>query len=303
MTSVVDNLVILTQQENAITEQELRSEALNGRYYSYERHKWQSMGWVEWLVRKFFVYFLDSVQTTCLRHSWKAIEKMPNIPIDIKNHIEDLFLDSLYHTNPRSSYSGVISRIFCRTHCENARINGLTINQIDIQQHSTDRSFGIFYNKELRYLVANSEYGRLDVYNPQNVKVSINDYDSLWNADGDRIGAIRLAVDYSRQHSCMKLYSGKDLLLAKIEENKEKISLVFREATTNRLLAVSNLVRSGSLINWTITLIDQDSLDQKKITPILLAWAILKYSQHYHFSNPDELKYVQNLPQVQIFHD
>lgn len=127
MTSVVDNLFITTRQENAITERELRSEAVNGRYYSYEEHKWQSMGWIEWLVRKFFVCFLDSVKTTCLRHSWKAIEKMPTIPLDIKNHIEDLFLDSLYPTNPRSSYSGEISRIFCRIHCENARMNGLAL--------------------------------------------------------------------------------------------------------------------------------------------------------------------------------
>lgn len=164
MTSVVNNLSITTRQENAITERELRSEAVNGRYFSYEEHKWQSMGWVEWLIRKFFVCFLDSVKTTCLRHSWKAIEKMPTIPLDIKNHIEDLFLDSLYPTNLRSSYSGVISRVFCRIHCENARMNGLAINQIDIQQHPSDRSFGIFYNKELRYLVANSEYGQLDFF-------------------------------------------------------------------------------------------------------------------------------------------
>ena len=71
---------------------------------------------------------------------------------------------------------------------------------------------------------------------------------------------------------------------------------------TNRLLAVSNLSKSGRLINWTITLIEQDSLDQKQITPILLAWTILKYSQHYHFSNPDELNYVRNPPQTQAFH-
>lgn len=299
---VVDNLGIPAISEHAITERELISNALNGRYYSYDEHKWQSIGWVEWLFRKFFVFFLDSVQTTCLRHSWKSIEKMPNLPIDIKNRIEGLFLDSLYRTNPLSTHSGTISRIFCKAHRENANLMSLPVNQIDIQQHPTDRSFGIFYNKELHYLVANSEFGQLNFYNPDLVKVSTNDHDSLWNENDNRIGAIKLAVNYSRLNSCMELYSGKDLLLAKVEENKDKVSLVFRETATNQLLAVSNLSRSGRLINWTITLIDQNTLDQKQITPILLAWTILKYSQHYHFSSPEELKYLRHLPQAQNFH-
>jgi hypothetical protein len=96
----------------------------------------------------------------------------------------------------------------------------------------------------------------------------------------------------------MELSSGKDLLLAKVEQDKERVSLVFREAVANRLLAVGHLSRLG--INWTITVIDQDTLDQHSITPLLLAWTVLKYSQHCHFPNPDIVKYVA-LPRMQAF--
>lgn len=295
MPNIIEDLPIVAARENALTSRELKSEAINGRYYSYDRHKWESLGWLEWLVRKLFGCFLGSVQRTCLGYSWNAIEKMPNIPIDIKNHVEDLFLDSLYPTNPLSSHSGTISRIFCRAFREDG-----AINQIDVQQHPTDRSFGIFYNGELLYLAANSEYGQIDFYNSELMKVSTNNHDSLWNSDDNRIGGIKLGVDYTRLQSSMELYTGHDLLLAKVEENKEKVSLVFRHTTSNQILAVGNLSKPG--INWKITLIDQGALNRNQITPLLLAWTILKYSQHYHFLNPADHQYVKNLPQTQFFH-
>lgn len=296
MASIVGNHGVVAGNESALTEQELRSEALNGRYYSYEDHKWQSMWWVEQLVRKLFACFLDSTPTACLHRSWQAVEKMPEIPSEIKTRIEGLFLDSLYKTNPRSAYSGVIGRVFCRVYRENA---STSLNQIDVQKHPTDRSFGVFYNQELRYLVASSGYGLLDFYDPNYTKVSTNDHDTLWDAAGNRTGGVRLAVDYSRLPSCMELSSGKDLLLATVDENQEKVTLVFREAMTRRLLAVGHLARPG--INWRVTVIDQDALDQKQITPMLLAWVVLKYSQHYHFPNPDVVKYVKTLPKMQAF--
>lgn len=312
----VDNLLPAIKQENSITESEMRSEASNGRFYSYDVHKWQSMSWVEWLARKFF-FFLDSVETTCLRHSWKSIEKMINFPNDIKERIEDIFLDSLYPTNPNGSSSGIISRIFCKTHVENASKHGLALNQIDIQQHPDDRSFAIFYNKELSYLVANSAYGRLDFYNSKLQKMLTNEYDSLWDlTTKKRVGGVKLDVDYPRLQSSIELFSGKDCPLAKIDkaQNREiypllqkkykTLGLVFRDTVTNQLLAVSNLSsleNSNGLINWTISVIDQAALDKRQITPVLLAWATLKHSQHYDFGPPHSLPYVKAVPKVQTF--
>lgn len=303
MISPNDNQPIILQGELNLTEKQMSSEACNGRYYSYEKHEWQSMGWIEWVVRKVFAGLIDSVQTRCLGHSWKAIEQMPTIPADIKDKIEDFFLDSLLPTNPRASYSGVISRVFCRIHSEKNFTNGSSLNQIDIQQHDTERSFGVFYDKNLKYLVVNSSYGQLDFYLPNEDKVFSNQYDSLWTMDQSRIGSTKLAVDYPRQASTIELNSGKDLPLAKIEQNKEKISLAFREATTNRLFAVANLTEFKRQINWKITIIDQEILDQNKINPILLAWTSLKYSQHHHFPDPAMLKYVSKQPQTQVFRD
>lgn len=316
MSGVVDksNLGSI-KHENAITEAELCSEASNGRYYSYDEHKWLSMNWVEWLARKIFC-FLESVKTTCLRHSWKSIERMSDIPKDIKDRIEDIFLDSLYPTNPNSSRAGIISRIFCKNHVENASKQGHTVNQIDIQEHCRDRSFAIFYNKKLSHLVANSAYGRLDFYNSTLQKMLTNQHDSLWDvATKRRVGGIKLDVDYRRLQSSMELFSGQDLPLANVVKGRERetfpllqkrytFSLIFREAMTNRVLAVSNpseLKNSSGLINWTITVIDQKALDQRQITPILLVWATLKHSQHYDFGPVSQIPYVKGLPEVQVF--
>lgn len=288
----------ITDTEYAITYEELKLKAGQNRYYSYDKHEWLSIGWLEWLIRKVFAFVMDSPETSCLRCSWKSIEKMPTIPQDIEKHIEGLLLDSLYPTNPISQHSRIISRIFCKTYPNIA--NGRIMNQMDIQQHPTDRSFGIFYNTSLCYLVANSQYGQLDFYNTQDVKISINDYDVLFDPNHNRIGRIKLAVDYPRLESSMKLYSGQDVPLAKVEDNKDRATLIFRDAMTHQLLAISNLSKSGRL-NWTITILDQKALDQKQMTPLLLAWTVLKYSQHYYFKNPVDLHYVKGLPRTQNF--
>lgn len=281
-------------QENAITEKQLKSESLNGRYYSYEKHAWESMGFIEYVIRTILFLFIDKPSLACLHRSWQAIDDMPNIPKGIANNIKDLFLDALCPSNSRSSYSGAISRIFCKTFQNN--------NQVDVQQHLTDRSFAVFHNKKLRYLVANSDYGILNFYNPKQQLVMSNDLDSLWSDDEKRINAIKLAVDYSSMDSAMELYTGDDLLLTKVVDNKEKASLIFRDALTNRLLAVGNLSKSTCLINWKITIIDQETLDQKQITPLLLAWTVLKYSQHHHFPSSIKLKYIDK-PKIQPFKD
>ena len=108
-----------------------------------------------------------------------------------------------------------------------------------------------------------------------------------------RIGGIKLPA--------MQLYSGADLPLVKIEDIRDKTTLVFREIATNQILAVSNLSTADGLINWATTLIHPNLFNQQQLTPLLLAWAILKYSQHHHFPSSDKPKYVIHLPQTQNF--
>ena len=254
-----------------ITARELNAEALKSRYYCYEKQQWQSLGWVEWLLRKFFCGFVDSPQSTCLRRSWKSIEKMPKLPTEIEKNIKGHFLDSLYHTNPSSCSFRTIFHIFCRTLAP--------ANRIEIQQKAAKNTFEVYYNQHLSYKFIRRDYGQLIV----DVNKVENDHDSLHSSNGGRIGGVKLAVDYPRQTSCMELYSGEDRLLAKVDDTKDRVNLVFRNPKTNHILAVSELSRSDDLINWNITLIDDKVLQKKHITPLLLAWTVLKYSQHYHF--------------------
>lgn len=284
---------MIIERENAITAREIEQEVLQSRYYNYEEHKWETMGWIEWLVREIFCCFFYSSQKTCRDRSWSAIEKMRTIPKEIAENIEDLLLDSLYETNRHSAPSEIISRIFCRIFREKTIKEGYDTHQIDIQQDTTDRIFKIFCNGENIYLVRNSNRGIFDFYNLKNEKMFINDHDSLWDNQGKRVAGIRLAVDYPRMDSSMELNLSKDLPAAKVWDNRGKVLLVFRDAIDNQLLAVANLSRPSGLIKWTITVIKQNALNQKEITPLLLAWVTLKYSQHYHFSYPI---YVEDMP-------
>lgn len=293
--------------ETTLTESEVRKEAFQGRYYSYEKHQWQSMSMGERAIRRFVeivtglfkLHIIDSSEVACLRLSWKAIEKMSTLPERIRGQIENLLLDSLYPTNLLSVCSGIISRLYCRVHQEDAKAKGVTVNQLYVQQSPYRRYFIVSDNNELLYLVTNSQYGRLDFYNPQSIKVSTNDYDSLKDDQDNRIGGIKLAVDYHSLPSSMVLYSGQDLPLVKIEDNAQRVSLVFRDTITNRILAVSNLLLdSPSSIRWTMTLIDREALEQQQLTPLLLAWAVLKYSQHYYFPNPSDVGYERGVPKI-----
>lgn len=79
-------------------------------------------------------------------------------------------------------------------------------------------------------------------------------------------------------------------LQIKVQADRERMSLIFKEAVNDKVLAIA--IKKYGGINWKVVVLDQKSLNQQ-ITPLLIGWSILKYSQHYHFLNPDECKYVK----------
>lgn len=278
--------------ENSITIKQIRLEAYNARYYSYERRRWEGVGWVEWMCRSIlnamFPCMIESLETACSHRSWKSISKMPNIPKKIKKCIEDIFLDSRTHTNPLSSDSKIISKIYCRILWEIGKNNGEPLNCIHIKQRPITHAFNIFNNRKFLFSVPSSGLG--DFYNKKKRKKIKNSYDALYNKYGKRIAAIRLSEDYSGLfylNSCMEIFSGKERPLARVQTDRSKKSFVFREANTNRLLAVGILnSRAPGKINWSITIINHAYMKEKKIKSIFFAWALLKHSQRNHLPNP-----------------
>jgi len=251
--------------ESSLTLPILKSEAANGRFYSYEKHSWQKMEWTEKLFRKICV-FSDSVETTCLRNSFSSIEGMPEVPKEIANNIEYYLIDSLSNKNPLHSSFTSICHIF-------SRVFGTHDNQIRLEQHATKNMFSLFQNETLEFQVEESEFGTLDFSYPTGKKAFRDDSNLLTHVNGNRIGVIKLA------NNNLVLYSGLGNPLAFAKGNNEKISLVFCETLTNHLVAVANLSRPAGLINWNITLVDKSFLSESRKAFILLAWAALKYTK------------------------
>jgi len=251
--------------ESLLTLSILKSEATNGRFYCDKKHSWQEMEWTEKLFRKLFV-FADSVQTTCLHHSFSSIERMPKVPKEIADDIEYCLIDSLSNKNPLHSSFTPICHIF-------SRVFSTSDNQIKLEQQAAKHMFSLFQNETLEFLVEKSESGTLDFSYPTGKKVFRDQSNLLTHVNGNHIAVIKLP------NSHLELYSGLGRPLAYAKGNHDKISLVFREAITNRLVAVANLSKPEGLINWNITLVDKSFLEESRKAFILLAWAALKYAK------------------------
>lgn len=278
----------------AVTTQSIESEALNGRYYNYQSRAWESTSLIEWLYRKVLGTLLcgvvDNLGKACQRRSWHSVEFMPEIPAEIKNKTLTLLLDSRFRTHPISAYGQSISRIFCKIERDAAKGQGRCPNELHIlPSHRSKRTFAILHGTMLSYLVGSSDYGQLDFYRGHQKQIS-NSFDSLYDNGGKRIAAIKLGVDYPRLPASMEVYSGSDQPLMLVDDLSELTSLIFREAGTHRLLAVANKTQHGK-VNWTATILDDKWTDEQSR---LLTWAILKYSQHYHF--PESEGYVSGPP-------
>lgn len=288
----------ITLNEKQITSKQITSEALNGRYYSYDTHQWESLGWLEKVIRNFiscFTWAVDSAYFACLRRSWKSIEKMPEAPTDIAKSIQNLFLDSRGHTNRQiGRLSGVISRIYCNIQVQQGIASGNPLSQILIRQPSCRRVFDISEGNQIIFSVANSEWGQLDFFNTAGERAFTNDCDTLYTAAGKRMAAIRLAVDY-KMTAAMKILSEADLPRIKVQDDESKEWLVFRDATTHQFLAVAANYQANDcdglcINNWKITIFDPANLEENKI---LLSWAVLKHLQHYLFPSPRDVPYVE----------
>lgn len=298
---------ISCSDELAMTVDQIQVEASNGRYYSYEKHKWVDMGGLEWILRSVAAFlfnnkitrnawgytWVDSPKTVCCRHTWNAIEKMPKVPIEIANCITNLFHEALSHTSPLTRYSNSITRIFSRVLSEQSRQQGRVLAEIDIQWHKeVDRCFAVFYNRIATYRIANTSYGQINIYNEQGKLENVNSYDNLMDNDHHLIGLIKLAVDYEdevRLSAAIEMFSADGHPYFRVDETSEKTNLIFRDWITNQVIAVANYYPPD--INWKITVIDSAIVEQNSHAYLLMTWATLKYAQHYQFPNTDHVPY------------
>lgn len=275
--------LITKQLEMGIRESQILSQAASGRYYRYDTHEWQSVGWIERVLRSVFFLFADSVQKSCTMRSWTAVAEMPETPTEIAQRIKGLFLDSLVRTNyNHSPYARIFARIFCTNFRKDQVKQGKTVEAISVQgKGKKPRTFTISRNERHLYNVASSQYGHLDFYQQNTLKMT-NTFDSLWTATGERIAATKLDIDYHTLCSSIELSDGSDKLLLKVTAAKG--CLAFRDASTNKLLAVG--IHTPA-VKWRITLIETDELQKLHVTDEMLGFTALKYSQHYHFAEQD----------------
>lgn len=272
---------------SSITFNQMTSEAIHGRFYNLAGTSWNSIGWLEKFARHVFGFIfpcmVDSVQKSCLIRSWKAVEQMDTLPADILMRINAIFSDCLTPTSYLHRYSSIISRIYCKS-------LGPSAKTIVIDKPNPERIFQISFDQRMTYIAANKAWGIIHFTTPEGVHVASNAFDNLADNTRANLAISKLARNY-RGISCeMVLLSSNEQLLANIETTTHKATLVFREPHTNQILAVGNLI-NRSYLRWNITLVDQKKLDHWKTPHLLIAYAVLKFSQHYHFLSVNDEPY------------
>lgn len=283
----------VSEVKNSLSGQQIFSESIKGRYYDYYSNQWESIGWLEHLIRHLFsriFSWVDSVQISCASRSWKSIEKMHETPYEIKNRIHNIFMDSRMQNHPLRFYSKEICKIYHKEIVRNAFSNNIFLEQITIQQYFQTQNLNIFEEGKLSYLIKSCSKDYLNFYAEENKLELKSIYDTLYTSSDMRLASLKLSFDRSGEPN-LKIYSGEDELLAIGEADHTKESFVFREPSTNRLLAVSIKEKLFGKIEWMLVIINSKKLSELKLPSIFLAWGILKFTQK-HFSEKKDAAYV-----------
>ncbi len=197
-------------------------------------------------------------------------------------------------------------------------INWECPNEFQIRQEPSMRVFSILDNTQFLGAIVNSDYGQLDFYNSDKIKLGFNLLDCLYDSSNNLLGFIKWQVDpetkkwfWQRKHlfftrkTHIILFSNIGTPIVTLDEEGEGGSFVFRDYDTQKPLAIalwsSSLLGSCfiakfdiSVQNWDVIIVDRPLLEERQILPIFLTWSLLKHSQ-LRFPSPSDFPYETHL--------
>lgn len=272
--------------ENEFSINRIEEEAYQGRYYSVEMHRWETLGSLEWCFRGLLgtLNLVNTTSQTCLRHSWKAIECMEFLPREIEQRIVEIFNASRIRKSTLSNASESISKIYVKL------LQKGGAEHFEIQQDRTYRFFRVFENNEMIRRIFSASYGIFRFYNKDNKNLLTNEYDYLFQ-NNEIIAQTKFYNKFLEQYKIEILIPKNDVMLTLRPEGDEH-SFIFRDSSTQKILAIAlwepkpGFYRHNNQ-DWSLTIVDKENLLSKNITNDILTWALLKHSQQYLLGSSD----------------
>lgn len=285
----------LLSVESEFTVEQIETEAYQGRYYNIEAHQWKSIGYLEWIFRNLLgiLNFIDTPFQSCLRKSWKSIDTMDLLPIEIEQKIVEIFNASRERKSPLSPASPSITKIYTKI------LQKKGARHFKVMQDDEKRLFRVFENGDVKTTIISTNYGILDFYNKDKINIITNKFDSLIQNDSNStIAEIKITNNWQEKYKIEIFTSTKGFTASLCPEGDDH-SFVFRDAVTHKILALAvweslpwGRFYSGLNQKWSVTVLDEEALHQIDMTTDILAWSLLKHSQQY-LLGPNDLPYVE----------
>ncbi len=280
----------------------IRFNAFIGRSYDHKRKEWRSASLLETALRALFsVYsFIDSIETACLKRSWKAVTKLDILPEKITQDIDQHFVDSRMTKHPLHPVAESISRIFARMHQEK---NGKTFL---IKENPNYSIFEIKNDKkETIGTMVRHGFGKWDLYAGAEKKfICHNDDVSEATEENKDVAHVKEVTYYSKNDDYQSDYYWPGIRRVQysvfegdypapsftFEKEGDEISFVARDALTRQIQAVA-LWQRGKLQEWSVMLTNPSywgkdlsnysAFQQKESKLDFLMCALLKHSQKH----------------------
>ena len=266
----------------------IEQHASDGEYIAMidNQQTWKAMSVFEYYPRLVFSYCIpslgmDSPKKAAERRSWEFCIQLEKLPEKIRSALQDLTIRALDTNDHFFHFIYEIHKLFSKTLTE----------AFVIQQHPLwARAFRVDLDHSSEFLFLSSKWGVIDVFNPLGEHISRNTEFVLFSSDTEELQA-GIQEDFnslSHGRKVLTLYQAHRPSLTAFTirqdylcfSNNNKIhSLAFKEGKSWKVLQVSELCDRDTWIN--------------------IAWAILKFEQHYSFPSPTEPggQYVSKIPQ------
>jgi hypothetical protein len=120
------------------------------------------------------------------------------------------------------------------------------LNQFHIRQDNLLRVFHVVEDENYYGCIVSSSFGKFDFYDNKKEKKYENIYDDLFD-DFEKIGSIKFLYDadwnWITRPKKLEIFSKENIHLATLRSEGDNYTFVFRDADTNKALAVA-------ILNW-----------------------------------------------------
>lgn len=194
---------------------------------------------------------------------------MSVIPGEIARKIATLLQETKYNSNPISRFVGEIARIYIRVMGKDARLANMTI----VQAKKSKKRFVVSKEGANWKVIKSTKFASLEFSEGGRI-THTNFHDSLRDCDDSFVAGIKMACNYPNLDTTLRIFP---LDALPIDVLVNKTTILFER---NRELLAIALKSDKKRIEWDLTIMVQDMGDKDQL---LLAWGVMKWSQHAHF--------------------